>query len=299
MSAVAPDLISVIIPTRNRKERLQRALESAQAQRWRNIEIIVIDDASTDGTSPMMQKLSALDGRIRVIRNEVPQGGGGARNTGIAAARGTFVAFLDDDDEWFPDKLSLQHAMLAAHPEASAVSCSFILGTPGSSGRERRLQPARDLQQLLRGNCLGGASVCFTALARLREIGGFDPGLRSGQDWDLWLKLFARGPVLVCPEMLVRYAAHADPRITGNPDLEYRGRRRIHRRYRPLMDRQTRRHSLCELVFIRSVLSRPSWTARLGGLSLLVAMARGVDRLRFPYRLIKIATRPGRRSLAT
>ena len=189
MSAIAPDLISVIIPTRNRSERLQRALESARAQRWRNTEIVVVDDASSDGTPALMEKLSAQDDRIRYIRNNVAQGGGGARNTGIAAARGKYVAFLDDDDQWSPDKLGRQHGMLVAHPEATAVSCSFILSAPGSANQTVTLRPPRDLQQLLRTNCLGGASVCFTTLAQLLEIGGFDPVLRSGQDWDLWLKL--------------------------------------------------------------------------------------------------------------
>lgn len=289
MSAAEPELVSVVIPTRDRSERLQRALASVQAQHWRSIEIVVVDDASIDGTPALMAKLQGQDGRIRYIRNDAPQGGGGARNAGIAAARGKYVAFLDDDDEWLPHKLERQHAMLAAHPEASAISCGFVLGTPGSADRTRTLAAPRDLQQLLRSNCLGGASFCFTTLARMREISGFDSGLRAGQDWDLWLKLFARGPVLVCPEALVRYATHADRRITGNPESEYRGRRRIHRRYRRLMDPHTRRHSLCELVFIRSVLFRRSWAARLGGLCSLVVAAHGFNKLRFPYRLAKLA----------
>jgi glycosyltransferase involved in cell wall biosynthesis len=293
MSVIASDLISIVIPTRNRCERLRRALESARTQSWKNTEIIVIDDASSDGTAVLMENMSQADARIRTIRNDTPQGGGGARNSGIAAAHGKFVAFLDDDDQWFPHKLERQHAMLAAHPEAAAVSCSFNLSTPGGAERTLTLQPPRDFQQLLRANCLGGASVCFTTRAHLLECGGFDPGLRSGQDWDLWLKLYARGPVLVCAEPLVHYVTHDDQRITGNLDSAYHGRRRIHLRYKALMERQTRHHSLCELFFFRQVLFRSSWKARFGGLLSLIVAAHGANKLRFPYRLAKIALQNG------
>lgn len=291
MPAVAPELISVIIPTRNRSERLQRALQSAQAQGWGNIEIVVVDDASSDGTPALMERLSAEDQRIRYVRNDSPKGGGGARNAGIELARGKYVAFLDDDDVWLPHKLERQHAMLVAHPGASAVSCGFVLSSPGKADRTLTPQAPRDMQQLLRANRLGGASVCFTTMAQLLEVGGFDPLLHSGQDWDLWLKLYARGPVLVCREPLVIYAAHAGQRISGNPGSEYRGRRRIHLCYRRQMDGQTRRHSLCELQFGRCVLLRRSWPARLAGLCSLIVAAQGVNKLRFPYRLAKFALR--------
>ncbi len=268
-------------------------------QGWKNTEIIVVDDASGDGTAMLVEKMSKLDTRIRYIRNDTPQGGGGARNTGIAAAHGKYVAFLDDDDQWLPNKLERQYAVLAAHPEAAAVSCSFVLSAPGGADRTLTLRPPRDLQQLLRANCLGGASVCFTTRAHLLACGGFDPVLRSGQDWDLWLKLYANGPVLVCAEPLVRYETHGDQRITGNLDSAYRGRRRIHLRYKPQMNVQTRRHSLCELAFFRRVLFRSSWVARLGGLLSLVIAARGANKLRFPYRLAKLALGDGlRRSAA-
>ncbi|MEI7682145.1 MAG: glycosyltransferase family 2 protein, partial [Betaproteobacteria bacterium] len=93
-----PDLISVVIPTHNRSERLRQAIESVRTQGWKDLEIIVVDDASTDGTPALMEDLSKLEPRIRYIRNTVALGGGGARNAGIAAARGEYVAFLDDDD---------------------------------------------------------------------------------------------------------------------------------------------------------------------------------------------------------
>lgn len=285
-----PDLISVVIPTHNRCERLRQAIESVRTQSWKDLEIIVVDDASTDGTPALMAELSTIEPRIRHIRNAVSLGGGGARNAGIAAARGEYVAFLDDDDLWLPEKLQCQHAILKADGSAAAVSCSFILSAPGRPEVTRTLSAPADLQALLRKNLLGGASVCLTTRTTLREIGGFDPALRSCQDWDLWLKLFARGSTPVCARALVRYVTHDDGRITGNHDSEYRGRRTIHLRYKPLMDAYTRRYSLCELLFFRRVLFCRG-RARLRGLLSLFVAAQGVNKIRFPNRLARILLR--------
>ena len=123
MLHTAHELVSVVIPTRNRRDRLERAIKSAKVQTWPTIEIIVVDDASSDGTQLFLQKRVSEDARVQVVRNEVPRGGGGARNQGVAVARGQYIAFLDDDDTWLPEKLAEQVALMKANPGASAVSC--------------------------------------------------------------------------------------------------------------------------------------------------------------------------------
>ena len=283
------DLISVVIPTHNRRDRLVGAIASAKAQTWPSLEIVVVDDASSDGTAEYLQRLAVEDSAIRFVRNKAPLGGGGARNAGLAAASGELIAFLDDDDEWLPDKLACQHALLVADPAAAAVSCSFLIAASGGRDVVTTLHPPADEQSLLWSNHLGGASMCLAARSTLISFGGFDPKLRSGQDWDLWLKLAERGRILVCSEPLVRYMPHEGSRITGNRVGEYRGRRRIHMRYRQRMAADTRRHSLCELAFLRKVALRSTWWERLGGLAWVVACARGRDRLRFPWRLARMA----------
>lgn len=282
------DLISVVIPTRNRCDRLAAAIASARAQTWPNLEIVVVDDASSDATPAYLQRLAAEDQAVRVVRNETPLGGGGARNAGISVARGKYVAFLDDDDEWLPDKLTRQHALLASDPGAAAVSCSFLIVAPGGPDIVTTLNAPSDDQSLLWSNHLGGASMCLAPRSTLLAFDGFDPKLRSGQDWDLWLKLADLGRILVCPEPLVRYVPHEGTRITGNPVSAYRGRRRIHVRYRRRMAAATRRHSMCELAFLRKVVLRHAWTDRLAGLAWVVARARGRDRLRFPWRFARM-----------
>lgn len=282
------DLISVVIPTRNRRERLREAITSVQAQNWPTLEIIVVDEASIDGTDAMLAEMANIDPRLRVLRNPTPLGGSGARNVGWQVATGEYVAFLDDDDIWLPGKLLHQHALLAANPRAAAVSCSFILSMPGRPDVIKRLHAPLDEHELLRANHLGGASVCLVRRQSLTHIGGFDPALRSGQDWDLWLKLHAVGEILVCPEPLVRYVMHADERITGNPRSQYTGRRRIHLRYRLRMNPATRLHSLCELIFYRRVQFR-SGPGVLSGLLGLMRIAPGaVNKLRFANRLLRL-----------
>ena len=115
-------LISVVIPTHNRASLLKKAIDSVLLQTERDLEIIVVDDASTDETSELLNEFVKTDARIKVIKNKAALGGGGARTAGIFASKGKWVAFLDDDDEWFKNKLSLQLEKINLSP--SAVACS-------------------------------------------------------------------------------------------------------------------------------------------------------------------------------
>lgn len=247
------ELVSIVIPTHNRQPLLERAINSARAQSWPNIEIIVVDDASSDSTDSYLQREAKIDTRVRFIRNDVSKGGAGARNAGIKLALGTFVAFLDDDDLWAPEKLTKQINLLKSNPSASSVSCSFMV--EHSSGK-RTLQPLYapdELQQVLKANKFGGASMCLTTKAALEKIGGFDPSLRSGQDWELWIKLCIDGPLLMCPEPLVRYQIHDGLRISTNQKSVYFGRRSIYFKYKKILSESNRIHHLRDLVYLRLI----------------------------------------------
>jgi len=211
MSAAAPTDcpdVSVIIPTRDRRGRLAIALRSALAQRDVAVEILVVDDGSQDGTTAMVEGLG--EGRIRVLRNETPLGESGARNRGIAAARGAWVAFLDDDDLWAPDKLRLQlSAMSGAAREwayAGEVTVDDDLrvvdGAPPPS-------PEAVLSSLVRHNSVpAGASNVIVGASLLSRAGRFDPGLRRTADWDMWLRLARDGPPACVPRPLVAIRTH-------------------------------------------------------------------------------------------
>lgn len=281
------DLISVVIPTRNRRARLSSAVRSALDQTWPRVEVIVVDDASTDGTPELLQALAAEDERVRVIRNEAPCGGPCSRNTGIAAATGPYIAFLDDDDLWMPSKLRVQHDLMKADPGASAVSCGFVIEFSSWRRRTVRLPPPKESGEILRVNYLGGASMCLTTKVVLAAVGGFDPELRSCQDWDLWIKLCDAGRVLACGEILVHYVPHREPRISNSLRSVYEGRRRFYRRYRARMSEGTRRCHLGELLFLKKVLLGASVRSRMRGAAQVSRLAGVVGSIRYVYRYLK------------
>ena len=287
MSRSNHPMISVVIPTHNRRERLARAIASVHAQTWPHIEIVVVDDASSDDTPDYLQGLALHDPRVKAVRNESALGGGGARNRGIAEASGDYIAFLDDDDVWMPEKLDIQFSMLLAKPGISAVSCGFVAEFPFFGKRPVQVVAPVNEQQLLRSNHLGGASMCLTSKAALVAIGGFDPKLRSGQDWDLWLKLYGQGEIVVSDQALVRYIPHTGVRITSNPKSTYSGRRRIYYRYRSKMAQATRHFLLCELLYCRKVLLAIGAKAKLAGFSQVFSISIGINSLRYTYRFIK------------
>jgi glycosyltransferase involved in cell wall biosynthesis len=223
--------VTVVIPTRDRAHLVAGVVASALEQRGVAVEVVVVDDASTDETP---QRLEAIeDRRLRVLRNEVNLGVSGARNRGIEGARGPWVAFLDDDDLWAPGKL---RAQLAA-PGATAAVLVYAGAVAVDAGRRiQRVLPAPTdgdalRADLLDGNRIGSPSCVLARTDALRRVGGFDPDLSILADWDLWLRLVEIGRPVPCPELLVAYTEHE-----GNMHLdldamlrEYRVLRRKHR----------------------------------------------------------------------
>jgi glycosyltransferase involved in cell wall biosynthesis len=245
-------LVSVVMPTRNRATFLHRAIRSVLAQTETRIELIVVDDASSDETQEIVAQYVRADSRVKGVRNEIAAGGGGARNIGIRSGSSKWVAFIDDDDEWLPEKIERQLALLARNPSAIACSCGFEQHFPSGKVRAIHLQDCPTLQDLLVGSVLGGASMCLCLRATLEEIGGYDTSLRSGQDWDVWTRLREQGGIVVCREVLVRYQAHDGPRISNNMASQYQGARRFYFKHRSKMSKPTRRIRIAYACFIMS-----------------------------------------------
>jgi glycosyltransferase involved in cell wall biosynthesis len=200
--------LSVVIPTRNRWPLLSgTALPSALAQGDVDLEVVVVDDGSTDDTIARLAEVT--DQRVRIVRRDRSGGMAAARNAGIAAARGEWVAFLDDDDLWAPRKLRTQiDAALRADADfvyAGVVAVDRASGVVGSL----YLPPADELAAKLLHACVIPAG-CSNVVVRgdaLREVGGFDEGFRHLADWDLWLRLSDRRAAM-CDEVLVAYVLH-------------------------------------------------------------------------------------------
>ena len=203
------DLITVIIPNYNRERSIERAIRGVLLQSYPNIELVVVDDASTDRSCEIIEAID--DPRLRLVRHEANQGAGAARNTGIAAARSELLAFQDSDDNWFPEKLDVQMRHFCTLPEDFvAVFCTKIIygrsidATGRKSYGERHAScvpgpgPAvkeGDLSQdFLWGNFMGPPTVLLKKSAFL-AAGGFDLRLKNNDDWDLNLRLSRQGRI--------------------------------------------------------------------------------------------------------
>jgi glycosyltransferase involved in cell wall biosynthesis len=201
--------ISVVIPTRDRRDLLRFAILSVLSQQRVEIEVIVVDDASTDDTADMVSSLA--DGRLRVVRQTSPGGVSAARNRGLAEASGGWVAFLDDDDLWAPHKLALQLEAATRSNRTWAyagdvnvdndlrVLTAFAPPTPGQvMDRLPRYNPVPS-----------GASNVLVRADALAEAGPFDSGLRRTEDWDMWIRVARTGPPAFVPRPLVAYRFHS------------------------------------------------------------------------------------------
>lgn len=213
-----PPEVSVIIPTRDRWHLLSaHALPSALGQQDVDLEVLVVDDGSSDETTDGLARVR--DPRLRVLRNEHTTGVSGARNTGIDAARGGWLAFLDDDDLWSPRKLRSQLNALGASRWgfASVVVVDeslrpvSVLRPPG---------PEAVAAALAFGNVVGGPSNVVAETELVRELGGFDEHLSHSADWDMWLRLAQTGTPGVCRDVLVGAVRHSQRMIVrDSPDI--------------------------------------------------------------------------------
>jgi glycosyltransferase involved in cell wall biosynthesis len=200
---VSAPQVSVILPTRDRAGCLALALRSALGQREVEVEVVVIDEGSRDGTRALLAGIE--DPRLRTIRHEEPVGVSAARNRGIAEASGPWVAFLDDDDLWAPDKLRRQ---LDA---AAATGRRWVYGGEVTVDEWLRVvdgapppPPEKVVADLDRFDAVpGGTSSVMVAADLLEEVGGFDPDLATSEDWDLWIRLSRAGPPACVPGPVV------------------------------------------------------------------------------------------------
>ena len=229
-------VISVVIPTRDRCRRLLLALRSVLAQRGVNLDVVVVDDASQDDTCEKVMRLA--EPRVRLVRNESPQGESGARNRGLAAASGSWVAFLDDDDLWAPDKLCRQ---LQAVQETGR---EWAYGGEVMVDSELRIldgasppPPEEVMESLERHNSVpAGASNVIVSSKLLSRVGPFDVGLRRTADWDMWLRLGRIGPPAWVCGPLVAICIHPGNMSRDMPAM-FRELEVLARRYKIPVDR--------------------------------------------------------------
>ena len=208
MSAAAPR-VSVVVPTYNRAWCLAEALDSVLAQDVAGVELIVVDDGSTDGTP---QLLAGYGAAIRILRQE-NRGVSAARNAGIAAARGGLVAFLDSDDLWLPGKLRAQVDFFAEHPEALICQTEELWVKNGrrvNPGRRHRKRGGMIFEPSLE-LCLVSPSAVMMRRELFERVGRFDEALPACEDYDLWLRISLSHPIhLIATPLIVKRGGHPD-----------------------------------------------------------------------------------------
>ena len=200
---------SLIIPTYNHARFVGAAIDSALAQTVNAVDVIVVDDGSTDETGAVLARYA---GRVRVLRQE-NRGLSAARNAGLAAARGTFVSFLDADDVMAPTKLAAQLEVLERSPAIGWTYCDVLMEmvATGATARasERFGYAARALDgwlfpELIHGNFIPAIAPLVRRTA-LEAAGGFDERLTALEDWDMWLRLSLIAEARYTPAVLVTY----------------------------------------------------------------------------------------------
>ncbi len=237
--------VCIIVPTHNRAEMLDRALRSILAQTYVNWETVIIANGCTDATIPVVRKYMSDDGRFRLIEIKDSIGGAKARNIGLDNTSGDYLAFLDDDDEWLPDKLAEQVDAIE-RTNSPIVGCDYHYYINGTYEKTSRLDSSVTLDDMYYENILGSYSFCMT---RTRYVKGIriNEKLFACQDWDLWIKIMlAEGrKCIVVKKPLVKYHQHVWARITDQKDKAMKARSVfLKSHWRRLDIRQKRYHLL-------------------------------------------------------
>jgi len=193
-------LVSVVIIAHNCAEYVAHAMQSVLEQTWTQLELIVVDDGSTDTTPDVVRGIP--DPRVKYVRQN-NKGPNAARNEGIRQARGDFIAFLDCDDWWLPEKLEKQLARAIAHPEIGLVySLAVRVDASGAPGdRFDSIVEGRVLDRLLLGNCIAGsASSAMITRRAIDAVGTFDESLHYAEDWEYWIRVASQFAVACVPD---------------------------------------------------------------------------------------------------
>ena len=209
----ATPAVSVVIPTRNRPDLLDQALDSVARQTFQDFEVIVVDDCSDESPAATVERFR----HTRLIRHDEPLGGPAARNTGIKASRGAYVALLDDDDTWEPGKLAEQvRALEGTGPNVALCYC-WVDVLDEDSGkvvwRQCYTCQGRALEALLRGNFISMISVLIKREV-FDRVGLFDESFPSRQDWEMWVRIAKQYDFICIPKVLAYARRHAGPRIS-------------------------------------------------------------------------------------
>lgn len=231
-------MVSAVITTYRRSpEVVLRAIKSVLSQTYTNIEVIVVDDSSDEYKERNEVEnavKSIYDGRVTYIKHNSSKGACAARNTGLKHANGEYIGFLDDDDEWMPQKVeSMLRVFNHADSNLALVYCKYLYVNDDTNEEcvpnEQFIgfKKGRVFDSLIIDNYIGSTSFPIIRTTCLKEIGGFDEEMLSCQDYDVWLRLAKQYMVDFIDEPLVRFHIHSNESIGKNPVKRIRGQERL------------------------------------------------------------------------
>jgi glycosyltransferase involved in cell wall biosynthesis len=217
-----PPLVAVIIPTYNRAALIERAVRSVLGQTFRDFELVVVDDGSTDGTAELPVFKNG-DPRLRYVGVSQNKGVSAARNAGVKATTAPWLAFLDSDDEWLPEKLEKQVRWTLSRPDMHIVQTRELWIRRGT-----RVNPPKtheksegDLFAASLERCMITPSSVMLRRTLFEKMGGFNESLPACEDYDLWLRVTSKYRTgLINEYLLKRYGGHADQLSATVPVLD-------------------------------------------------------------------------------
>src|SRR5712692_10966910 len=230
--------VSVIIPTHNRAELLRLAITSVLNQTFQDFEIVIIDDASKDHTREVIANFN--DARIKVIHNQVSKGDAGARNIGVMNSNCEYIAFLDDDDEWLPEKLKIQICLLDSSPaEVGGVCTGHFIVKRMNGGVLSTYSPENG--DLSKKNFITTSSI-FLRRECFEMCGLFDESMPTSSDYDMWIRISQKFSFKTIEKPLVNYYIHENS-LTFNYEKMTRGREILFKKHEDYFKNNPREYS--------------------------------------------------------
>lgn len=237
---VAPR-VTVLMAVYNGATWLDEAVESVLSQDLRDLEFVIVDDASTDATPEILARWAAGDPRVAVVRNEANRGQAASLSSGLQLARGAYVARQDADDLSEPGRLTAEADLLDARPDVVMVSTNYhVIDGEGRVLRsDDRARPQAIVEYFLHfSNVIGGHSQVMFRRDQAIAAGGYDPAFRFAEDYDLWSRLTERGGIVILPIYAMRYRLHAGAATAGaTREMQEVSARVVHRTLPRLLGR--------------------------------------------------------------
>ncbi|MCZ0717179.1 glycosyltransferase family 2 protein [Aerococcus kribbianus] len=292
------ELVSVCMPTYKREfELIKKSIISVLDQSYSNLEFIIIDDSGEeykkrDNIEESIKKIQ--DSRIKYIQHKNNLGANYARNTGIEAAQGKYIAFIDDDDTWRKDKLEKQIDIFnnAEEDTIGLVYCKANIIDENDNFKRllnNELHNGNVYKKLLEKNFIGGNSLVVIPKNVLENVGGYEKNLASNQDWDLFLQIAKNYNISYSDEILVNYREHSNERITSNSERKISGWERMFIKYKDELTANPDIENIWKQKLMINTLKNKQWvySLRLASSSFRYSPSKFVGFIKLTIRKIK------------